>query len=104
MPTSLYGPNDNFNLETAHVPPTLIRKFDLAKLLRENKYEKVAADLKAYPLGFGLDSSIDTAKKESVVRRCEYWEPRPRRLPFGTQANLMVNSFMSMIYQTLFSF
>ncbi|MBR5376779.1 MAG: GDP-L-fucose synthase [Lachnospiraceae bacterium] len=31
MPTNLYGPNDNFNLETSHVMPALIRKFDDAK-------------------------------------------------------------------------
>lgn len=28
MPTNLYGPNDNFDLETSHVLPALIRKFD----------------------------------------------------------------------------
>ncbi len=27
MPTNLYGPNDNYNLETSHVLPALIRKF-----------------------------------------------------------------------------
>jgi len=31
MPTNLYGPNDNFDLENAHVLPTLIRKFHEAK-------------------------------------------------------------------------
>lgn len=31
MPTNLYGPNDNFNLETSHVLPALIRKFHEAK-------------------------------------------------------------------------
>ena len=31
MPTNLYGPNDNFNLETSHVMPAMIRKFDDAK-------------------------------------------------------------------------
>ena len=31
MPTNLYGPNDNFNLEHSHVLPALIRKFDDAK-------------------------------------------------------------------------
>jgi len=30
MPTNLYGPNDNFDLETSHVLPALIRKFDEA--------------------------------------------------------------------------
>ena len=31
MPTNLYGPNDNFNLKTSHVPAALIRKFHEAK-------------------------------------------------------------------------
>jgi GDP-L-fucose synthase len=35
MPTNLYGPNDNFDLETSHVLPALIRKFHEAKI--ENK-------------------------------------------------------------------
>jgi GDP-L-fucose synthase len=32
MPTNLYGPNDNFNLETSHVLPAMIRKFHEAKV------------------------------------------------------------------------
>ncbi len=32
MPTNLYGPNDNFNLENSHVIPALIRKFYDAKV------------------------------------------------------------------------
>jgi len=38
MPTNLYGPNDNFNLETSHVLPALIRKFHEA---RENDHQTV---------------------------------------------------------------
>ena len=37
MPTNLYGPNDNFNLETSHVLPALIRKFHEAKVNGNNK-------------------------------------------------------------------
>ena len=32
MPCNLYGPNDNFNLETSHVLPALMRKFHEAKI------------------------------------------------------------------------
>ncbi|MBI5102997.1 MAG: GDP-L-fucose synthase [Nitrospirae bacterium] len=32
MPTNLYGPNDNFDLENSHVLPAMIRKFHEAKL------------------------------------------------------------------------
>jgi GDP-L-fucose synthase len=34
MPTNLYGPGDNFNLQTAHVLPALLRKFHAAKEAR----------------------------------------------------------------------
>ena len=37
MPTNLYGPNDNFNLENSHVLPALIRKFHEAKQTGEKK-------------------------------------------------------------------
>lgn len=36
MPTNLYGPNDNFDLENSHVLPALIRKFYEAKLSGKN--------------------------------------------------------------------
>jgi GDP-L-fucose synthase len=37
MPTNLYGPNDNFDLQTSHVMPALIRKFHEAKINNESK-------------------------------------------------------------------
>lgn len=45
MPTNLYGKNDNFNLETSHVLPALMRKIYLAKLLSEKRYDEVIQDL-----------------------------------------------------------
>lgn len=46
MPTNLYGPNDNFDLEKSHVLPALLRKVHLAKLLSENNIEALLLDLK----------------------------------------------------------
>ncbi|WGS63881.1 GDP-L-fucose synthase family protein [Marinitoga aeolica] len=66
MPTNLYGPNDNFNLETAHVLPALIRKFYLGKLLNEGNYEKIKENIKKYPIGFGLDKEIDENNNETI--------------------------------------
>jgi len=40
MPTNLYGPNDNYDLETAHVLPALLRKFHEAKM-QEDKIVEV---------------------------------------------------------------
>jgi len=37
MPTNLYGPGDNFNLETSHVLPALLRKFHEAKASKASK-------------------------------------------------------------------
>jgi GDP-L-fucose synthase len=45
MPTNLYGPGDNFDLETSHVLPALIRKFHEAKI-REANLPEVASNLK----------------------------------------------------------
>jgi len=39
MPTNLYGPNDNFDLETSHVLPALIRKFHEAKVAGKREVE-----------------------------------------------------------------
>ncbi|MBI5307732.1 MAG: NAD-dependent epimerase/dehydratase family protein, partial [Planctomycetes bacterium] len=61
MPTNLYGPHDNFNLETAHVLPTLIRKFHLAKLLMQKKYDEIKKDLNMTAVGFNLNLKLDPA-------------------------------------------
>lgn len=39
MPTNLYGPNDNFDLETSHVLPALMRKIHEAKLRGDKEVE-----------------------------------------------------------------
>ncbi|MGH9558776.1 MAG: GDP-L-fucose synthase family protein [Bryobacteraceae bacterium] len=39
MPTNLYGPGDNFDLNTSHVVPALVRKFHEAKITRAPRVE-----------------------------------------------------------------
>ena len=39
MPTNLYGPNDNFDLQTSHVLPALLRKMDEAKRINAPQVE-----------------------------------------------------------------
>lgn len=51
MPTNLYGPNDNFDLEKSHVLPALIRKMHLAKCLENNDFDAVRNDLRKMPVG-----------------------------------------------------
>ena len=67
MPTNLYGPNDNFNLETSHVLPALIRKFHLAKLLEQGDMEGIKRDFKTTPIGFGLDQQVNYESNESIL-------------------------------------
>lgn len=59
MPTNLYGPNDNFDLERSHVLPAMIRKMHLAKLLFNNDFESIRADLYRLPVKgvLGKDSN-----------------------------------------------
>ena len=50
MPTNLYGPNDNFDLQRSHVLPAMIRKVHLAKMLQSNQWEKIREDLNKRPI------------------------------------------------------
>ncbi|WP_448524113.1 GDP-L-fucose synthase family protein [Pseudothermotoga sp.] len=67
MPTNLYGPNDNFNLETSHVLAALIRKFYLAKLLEQGNMDGIKKDLKRTPVGFGLDRQINYDDENCII-------------------------------------
>ncbi|WP_394872135.1 GDP-L-fucose synthase family protein [Bacteroides xylanisolvens] len=58
MPTNLYGPNDNFDLERSHVLPAMIRKIHLAHCLKEGNWKAVRKDMNQRPVeGVNGDSS-----------------------------------------------
>ena len=59
MPTNLYGPGDNFDLENSHVLPALLRKMHLGKCLEQNNWKALRADLKVNPIGNTGNSSSD---------------------------------------------
>lgn len=44
MPTNLYGPNDNYDFETSHVLPALLRRIYLGKLLMDGKTDMIKED------------------------------------------------------------
>ena len=50
MPTNLYGPNDNFDLERSHVLPAMVRKVHLAHCLEEENWEAIRNDLNRRPV------------------------------------------------------
>lgn len=67
MPTNQYGIGDNYNMETAHLVPMVLRRFHLAKLLKENNFEAIKADFKKYKLGWGLDEIVNVDDKDSII-------------------------------------
>jgi Nucleoside-diphosphate-sugar epimerases len=79
MPTNLYGPNDNFDLEKSHVLPAMIRKMHLSKCLQENNWSGIMKDLKRRPLDeingkSTMDEIVFTLNKYGVFsNHLELW-------------------------------
>lgn len=69
MPTNLYGPNDNFDLEKSHVLAALLRKIHLGKCLEDNNWEAVRKDLNRYPVE-GADGDASCEEILNVLKRC----------------------------------
>ena len=68
MPTNLYGPNDNYNLETSHVLPAIIRKMHLARCLETNNWNGIRADLNKRPIE-GIDGTSADAEILRVLAK-----------------------------------
>jgi GDP-L-fucose synthase len=68
MPTNLYGPNDNYNLETSHVLPALIRKIHLGKCLENLDWESLRKDLKKSPIEGVNESSSEAVIIEKLTK------------------------------------
>ena len=81
MPTNLYGPNDNFNLETGHVLPAMIRKMHLARLLNEGDFEAIRTDLQKRPVE-GLDGTA--TEQEIITMLAKYGIDRDSLSLWGT--------------------
>jgi GDP-L-fucose synthase len=60
MPTNLFGPNDNYDLEKSHVLPAMIRKLHLAKCLENNDWISIRKDLKMNPVQGINDKASET--------------------------------------------
>ncbi len=79
MPTNLYGPNDNFDLEKSHVLPAIIRKIHLAKALMNEEWVAVREDLNRRPIeeisGSSSQQDIEAKLREYGIHkdRVELW-------------------------------
>jgi GDP-L-fucose synthase len=68
MPTNLYGPNDNFDLEKSHVLPALLRKVHLAKSLMNNDWKAIRNDLNQLPVE-GVDGSAEENTIATILEK-----------------------------------
>jgi GDP-L-fucose synthase len=78
MPTNLYGPNDNFDLQSSHVLPALIRKFDDA---RRSGVDRVTVWGTGTPRREFLH--VDDLADACVFLMERYEEPGPINVGFG---------------------
>jgi len=70
MPTNLYGPNDNFDLEKSHVLPALMRKMHLGRLLRTEQKEALLHDLQLN----SMDEAVGFLSSHGVFKnKVEIW-------------------------------
>lgn len=68
MPTNLYGPNDNYDLEKSHVLPALIRKMHLGKALQSNDWDAIRADFNTRPVE-GVDGNAGEESIKSILAK-----------------------------------
>lgn len=79
MPTNLYGPEDNFDLQASHVLPALIRKFHLAKLSRQGDFRAIDQDEKTFgpiPDTVRKDLDLKNLSPQPIVRLWGTGKPR----------------------------
>ena len=75
MPTNLYGPNDNFDLEKSHVLPAMIRKIFLSKCLMDNNIESLKKDFNKRPVeGINGEHSLEEIK--AILSKYGVYEDR----------------------------
>lgn len=67
MPTNLYGPGDNYDLNNSHVLPALIRKFHLAKLVSQGDMHAILEDEKRH-------GTLPEPYRTKIIAACESQE------------------------------
>lgn len=83
MPTNLYGENDNFDLENAHVLPALIRKFHLAKLASTGNWVAIEKDQERFGI-IPADVRDALGWKAGQINCSSHRANKPRVIIWGT--------------------
>jgi len=70
MPTNLYGPGDNYDMETSHVLAAIIRKMHLGKCLENNDWEAIRKDFDKNP----VEEVDGNASKQQILEKLSKYE------------------------------
>ena len=87
MPTNLYGPNDNFDLEKSHVLPALIRKIHLGKALEENNWDAIREDLNKLP----IEGINELATEEEIIAKLNSYGIKIRNTSHVTRSTPQIS-------------
>ena len=83
MPTNLYGPNDNLDLERSHVLPAMIRKIHLAHCLQQGDWDAVRRDMNLRPVE-GINGSNSNGEILDILAKYGISEEEVRLWGTGT--------------------
>ncbi|MCF8380839.1 MAG: GDP-L-fucose synthase [Bacteroidales bacterium] len=114
MPTNLFGPNDNFDLEKSHVLPAVIRKLHLGKCLENNDMNAIRNDLNKFPIE-GIDGKAEEkdilgklskygVKKQNENVSVEFWgtgKPKREFLHSDDLADAVIYIFENLNFEDL---
>ena len=78
MPTNLYGPGDNYDLEKSHVLPALIRKMHLGKCMENNDWKAIRKNFNKNPVE-GVDGNSSEEKILQKLNKYGIIAPSPPR-------------------------
>ncbi|MFI5238105.1 MAG: GDP-L-fucose synthase family protein, partial [Ignavibacteriales bacterium] len=97
MPTNLYGPNDNFDLQTSHVLPALIRKFHEAKENNKAEVEIWGSGKPMRELLFVEDLADAVLFLMENVEAKDIYEKGLSHINIGTGKDLSINELAKLI-------
>jgi GDP-L-fucose synthase len=97
MPTNLYGPNDNFDLQTSHVLPALIRKFHEAKFKGQKEVEIWGTGSPQREFLFVEDLADAILFLLENISAKDIYEKEISHLNIGTGKDLSINALAKMI-------
>ncbi len=92
MPTNLYGPNDNYNLDTSHVLPALLRKFIEAK-----KHNHPAVSIWGTGAPYREFMHVDDCA-EGCLHLMQHYNA-PQHINIGTGIDLQIKELAALIAQ-----